>query len=122
MTLICDLRLIRTDLIAVMKPDLTLVTNTVEFAGFPVTRRRTPNSGVNSYVGICCPFPEQTITISIFRYRRTFVEQLVEVTSGRVCSRAVRRGTHVGPAYPDAMPAVGELVRCTDGRINGAPA
>jgi hypothetical protein len=48
-----------------MKPDLTLVTNTVEFAGFPVTRRRTPNSGVNSYVGICCPFPEQTITISI---------------------------------------------------------
>jgi hypothetical protein len=26
----------------------------------------------------------------------------------------------VGRAYPDAMPAVGELVRCTDGRINGA--
>jgi hypothetical protein len=34
MTLICDLRLIRTDLIAVMKPDLTLLTNTVDFATF----------------------------------------------------------------------------------------
>jgi hypothetical protein len=37
-----------------------------------------------------------------------------------VCSRAVRRVSHVGRAYPDAMPAVGELVRCTDERINGA--
>jgi hypothetical protein len=60
---------------------------------FPVARRRTPNSGVN---GLCLGLPPLPGANHHhfhfhfhfhFHYRRMFVEQLVEVTSGR-CAAA----------------------------------